>query len=157
VAAYDAGPILDRRNPPAGMPQGNRAADREVAVMRFVQARVRGARIWRGFVIPAVGLLLTGCAAVTKDVDAYYRQMAINYGEAIEKAKLDEASLRSRAQVLGMTGEPRAARNAQRELRRIESWEEHCSREKQRFEKAARWMETHFDAVGKAVALEKYH
>jgi hypothetical protein len=83
--------------------------------------------------------------------------MAINYGEAIEKAKLDEALLKSRAKVLGMTGEPRAARKAQRELKLIESWEEHCSREKQRFEKAARWMETHFDAVGKAVALEKVH
>jgi hypothetical protein len=83
--------------------------------------------------------------------------MAINYGEAIEKAKLDEASLKSQARVLGMTGEPRAARKAQRELKRIESWEEHCSREKQRFEKAAMWMETHFDAVGKAVALEKDH
>jgi hypothetical protein len=57
------------------MPQGNRAADREVAVMRFVQARWRGARILRGFMIAAVGHLLTGCAAVTKDVDAYYRQI----------------------------------------------------------------------------------
>jgi hypothetical protein len=59
------------------MPRGNRTADREVAVMRFVQARLRGAWIWRGYVIPAVGLFLAGCAAVTKDVDAYYRQIGL--------------------------------------------------------------------------------
>ena len=45
--------------------------------MRFVQARLRGAWIWRGYVIPAVGLFLAGCAAVTKDVDAYYRQIGL--------------------------------------------------------------------------------
>jgi hypothetical protein len=110
--------------------------------------------MWRGFVIPVVGVALTGCASVTKDVDAYYRQMATNYGEAIEKAKVDEVSEQSKAKVLAATGDARAARKAQREAERIKAWQEHCAWEKERFEKAAKWMETHFDAVGKAVASE---
>ena len=65
---------------------------------------------------------------------------------------MNEASVTSKAQVLAATGDIRASRKAQREAERLKSWEEHCAWEKERFEKAARWMETHFDAVGKAVA-----
>ena len=32
----------------------------------------------------SLGIALTGCAAMTQDVDAYYRQMAVNYQEAAE-------------------------------------------------------------------------
>ena len=56
--------------------------------------------------------------------------------------------------MLAATGDFRASRKAQREAERIKSWEEQCAWEKGRFEKAAEWMETHFDAVGKAVASE---
>ena len=79
--------------------------------------------------------------------------MAVNYGEAIEKAKIEEASVTSKGRCWRQP-EPRRVPQGAREPDRIKSWEEHCAWEKGRFEKAARWMETHFEAVGKAVASE---
>lgn len=86
---------------------------------------------------------LTGCAAMTQDVDAYYRQMAFNFREAADKAKLDEVALENESKVLGVTGDQSRYRKAQKQLRKIKEWEEHCAKEKVRFEKAAEWMETH--------------
>jgi hypothetical protein len=91
-----------------------------------------------------IGSSCAGCATITQDVDAYYRQMAINYQEAADKAKLDAASLENQVKVLAVTGEPAKAHKTQRRLDRIRSWEQHCLNEKQRFEKAAEWTESHF-------------
>jgi hypothetical protein len=90
-----------------------------------------------------LGPCFAGCAAMTQDVDAYYRQMAFNFQEAADKAKLDEVALENESRVLGVTGDQSRYRKAQKQLSRIKSWEEHCAKEKLRFEKAAVWMETH--------------
>jgi hypothetical protein len=90
-----------------------------------------------------LGPCFAGCAAMTQDVDAYYRQMAFNFQEAADKAKLDEVALENESRVLGVTGDQSRYRKAQKQLARIKSWEEHCAKEKLRFEKAAEWMETH--------------
>ena len=39
-----------------------------------------------------------GCASMSQDVDAYYRQMAFNYKEAQEKAKMDAVTLENETQ-----------------------------------------------------------
>jgi hypothetical protein len=99
-----------------------------------------------------IGSSCAGCAAITQDVHAYYSQMVINYQEAADKAKLDAASLENQVKVLAVTGEPGKAHKTQRRLDRIHSWEQHCLEEKKRFEKAAGWMESHFDLKSPASA-----
>ena len=95
-----------------------------------------------GFLV--MGSSCAGCATITQDVDAYYRQMAINYQDAADKAKLDAASLENQVKVLAVTGEPAKAHKTQRRLDRTRSWEQYCLKEKTRFEKAAEWTEAHF-------------
>jgi hypothetical protein len=99
--------------------------------------------------VPRLGLLatllyLTGCASVSSDVDAYYRQMAYNYKEAQEKAKIDVVTLENETKVLAVTGEMRQLKRAQRRLAKIKDWEEKCGKEATRFEKAAEWTEARF-------------
>ncbi len=81
---------------------------------------------------------------MTQDVDAYYRQMAFNYREALEKAKVDEVSLTSQANILASTGETHRAMRTERALDRVKKWEAKCEREADRFEKAAEWTEARF-------------
>jgi hypothetical protein len=85
-----------------------------------------------------------GCASVSQDVDAYYRQMAYNYNEAREKAKMDALSLESQSKVLATTGDFGKYRKSQRELERIKAWEAKCEKQANRFKKAAEWTEEHF-------------
>ena len=97
-----------------------------------------------------VGLLIlgpcfAGCAAMTQDVDLYYRQMAVNYQEAVDNAKRDEVSLRNQLKVLGVTGDQSKYLKTQRKLEKLQTWEEKCAKEEKRFEKAAEWMESHFN------------
>ena len=87
---------------------------------------------------------LTGCASVSEDVDAYYRQMAYNYKEAEQKARLDVRSLESESKALAAMGELGKYRRTKRELDRLKSWEAKCEKEGKRFEKAAEWTEAHF-------------
>jgi len=87
---------------------------------------------------------LSGCASVSQDVDAYYRQMAYNYKEAEEKAKTDVVTLENESKVLATTGDFHKLKRAQRKLSRIKAWEEKCENEAKRFEKAAEWTEAHF-------------
>jgi hypothetical protein len=99
--------------------------------------------------VPRLGLLaglfcLAGCATVSSDVDAYYRQMAYNYKEAQEKAKMDITSLQNESKVLAVTGDMHKLKRAQRRLSKIKAWEEKCGTEATRFEKAAEWTEAHF-------------
>jgi hypothetical protein len=92
----------------------------------------------------ALPLGTVGCASVSQDVDAYYRQMAYNYKEAQEKAKTDVVSLENESKVLSTTGDFHHLKRTQRELGRVKAWEEKCGKQAARFEKAAEWTEAHF-------------
>jgi hypothetical protein len=94
-----------------------------------------------GLVVAA--LSLSGCASISQDVDAYYRQMAYNYNEAKEKAKLDILSLEGQSKALAATGDYGKYRRTQRELDRVKSWETRCEHQANRFQKAAEWTESH--------------
>ncbi len=85
-----------------------------------------------------------GCASVAQDVNAYYRQMAVNYQEARDQAKMEATTLENESKVLAVTGETHKLKRAQRRLSRIQAWEEKCDKESARFEKAAEWTEAHF-------------
>jgi hypothetical protein len=92
----------------------------------------------------ALVLAAAGCASVAQDVDAYYRQMAVNYQEARDKAKMDVTTLENESKVLAVTGDTHKLKRAQRQLSRVQAWEEKCDKESVRFEKAAEWTEAHF-------------
>jgi hypothetical protein len=102
-------------------------------------------RAWPGLpIVVVMAAAMAGCASVTEDVDAYYRQMAYNYKEAEEKAKMDELSLESQAKALAVTGEFKRQKRVQRELDRVKAWESKCEKQAGRFEKAAEWTEARF-------------
>ncbi len=82
---------------------------------------------------------------MTQDVDAYYRQMAINYREAVEDAKRDEVSLQNQLRILGVTNDQSRYLKTKRKLDKLQDWEEKCAKEEKRFAKAAEWMESHFE------------
>ena len=81
---------------------------------------------------------------MSEEADAYYRQMAYNYREALEKAKVDEISLESQEKVLASTGDFRQYKRTKRELDSVKRFEKKCEREAERFKKAAEWTEAHF-------------
>src|SRR5271166_5498170 len=89
---------------------------------------------------------LSGCAAMIQDVHLYYQQMAINYKEAEEKAKLDAVTLERESGALLQGGELHKYNRAQRELARIKNWQEYCARQQERFQKAADKTATPADA-----------
>jgi hypothetical protein len=95
-----------------------------------------------GLVVPAFAL--AGCISAAKDVRDYYREMAYNYSEARDKAKMDEMTLEGETKMLAKTGDFYRVRRKQRELDRIKSWESKCSKQEERFEKAAEWTEKRF-------------
>ncbi len=97
---------------------------------------------WTGLVVVVLGV--SGCASVAQDVDAYYRQMAVNYLEARDNAKMEATTLENESKVLAVTGESHKLKRAQRRLAKIQAWEEKCDKEAVRFEKAAEWTEAHF-------------
>jgi hypothetical protein len=92
----------------------------------------------------ALTLLPIGCSSMSQDVDAYYRQMAFNYREAAEKAKMDAVTLENETKVLSTTGDFSNLKKSQRRLSRIKAWEEKCDHQAERFDKAAEWTEAHF-------------
>jgi hypothetical protein len=106
-----------------------------------------GMRTWTqsallGLAVAAVGA--AGCSSMSQDVDAYYRQMAFNYAEASEKAKMDAVTIENETKVLSTTGDFSNLKKSQRRLSRVKAWEEKCDKEAKRFEKAAEWTEAHF-------------
>jgi hypothetical protein len=110
----------------------------------LISPRVR-ARLWPLFsalFLTATGV--TGCASMTQDVDAYYRQMAYNWRESLEKAKVDELSLQNQAKALATTGEFRKQKRVERELDHVKAWEEKCEKQAGRFQQAAEWTEARF-------------
>ena len=84
---------------------------------------------------------LVGCAAMTQDVHQYYRQMATNFKEAEEKAKVRIATRQREASMLLKGGEVHQYKRAIREVNPLKNWQEHCARERERFEKAAEKLE----------------
>ncbi len=108
--------------------------------------------ISRGLILTAA-ITACGCKSVTSDVRDYYQQMAYNYNEAKEKAKIQELSLENEGKMLLATGDKNRYRRTQRELDRIKGWEEKCAKQEERFQKAAHWTEEHFklEPGGKAV------
>jgi hypothetical protein len=123
----------------------DRANDKEVVVM---SKTLEPAHPWAWarrvlLALLVLPLYLVGCASVSQDVDAYYRQMAYNYKEAQQKAKMEALTLESETKVLASTGEFGKYRRAQRELNRVKSWEARCEKEANRFKKAAEWTEAH--------------
>jgi hypothetical protein len=138
---------------PASIPlRGVQTDDMEVAVMKGPMDRARAGSIARRMAALCLGIPLAGCATMTQDVDAYYRQMAVNYQEAAEQAKLDETKLDHQAQVLAVTGDKQKLQKSQRILAKIRKSEEDYARQQKRFEKAADWMESHFRIDKEAVA-----
>jgi hypothetical protein len=91
--------------------------------------------------LPFIALGLSGCAAMSRDVHQYYRQMALNYKEAEEKAKLNALSRETEANMLLQAGDVHKYKRAQKEVTRLKDWQSHCARQRERFEKAADKME----------------
>jgi hypothetical protein len=110
--------------------------------LRFSCPGTRARLFLPGLFVIVVGM--TGCASMTQEADEYYRQMAYNWRESQEKAKVDELSLKSEAEVLAATGDFRRHKRVQRELDRVKSWDAKCEKQAARFEKAAVWTEAHF-------------
>ena len=138
---------------PASIPlRGVLTDDMEVAVMKGAMDRARAGSIARRVAVLCLGIPLAGCASMTQDVDAYYRQMAVNYQEAVEQAKLDETKVDHQAQVLAVTGDKKKLQKCQRILAKIRKSEEDYAYQQKRFEKAAEWMESHFHINKEAVA-----
>jgi len=111
--------------------------DKEVVVLRrrvMVVSKSVPPRLLFLFVLSAC---LSGCAAMIQDVHLYYQQMAVNYKEAEEKAKLDAVTLERESGALLQGGELHKYKRAQKELAKIKNWQEYCARQHERFEKAA--------------------
>jgi uncharacterized membrane protein YqiK len=120
--------------------------------MRGPMDRARAGSVARWVAALGLGIPLAGCASTTRSVDAYYRQMAVNYQDAIKEARIREIAVEKQAKVLAATGDSRYHKY-ERELKSLRSWQEHCAREQQRFEKAAKWMESHFDVEKKEAGV----
>lgn len=108
-------------------------------------------RAWTLAALYALTTALAGCAAVTRDVALYYRQMATNFKEAEEKAVADVETRQREANLLLKAGDVNRFRRAMRNVGRLKDWQEHCARQRERFEDAARKLEPAGDpAAGSA-------
>jgi hypothetical protein len=110
--------------------------------LRLCRPTTRARMCLPGLFVIAVGMV--GCASMTQEADEYYRQMAYNWRESQEKAKVDELSLDSEAKVLAATGDFRRHKRVKRELDSVKAWDAKCEKQAARFEKAAVWTEAHF-------------
>jgi hypothetical protein len=84
---------------------------------------------------------LAGCAAISQDVDRYYRQMAYNFQVAEAKAKADAEILEGKSRVAVQAGDLHRYSSVQKELARLKDWQAHCAKQRERFEKAAEKLE----------------
>jgi hypothetical protein len=85
----------------------------------------------------SMALGLAGCAAMTQDVHEYYSQMAANFKEAEEKTAVQIATGEREASMLLNGGEVHQFKREMRKVNRLKNWQEHCARDRERFEKAA--------------------
>ncbi len=88
-----------------------------------------------------MGAWFAGCAAISQDVDRYYRQMAHNFQEAEAKAKADVEILEGKSRVVVQSGDLHTYGKVQKELARLKDWQAHCAKQRERFEKAAEKLE----------------
>ncbi len=93
------------------------------------------------FVILVLAPCLDGCTAISQDVHQYYRQMAFNYREAEEKAKMDAMTLEGESRMLLQAGDLNKYNRTRKELARIRDWQARCARQRERFEQAGRSLE----------------
>ena len=103
--------------------------------VKFDCARVRLATVF------FIAVWLAGCAAMSQDVDRYYRQMAHNYQEAEAKAKADAEVLEGKSRVVVQAGDLHTYGKVEKELARLKDWQAHCAKQRERFEKAAEKLE----------------
>ncbi len=80
---------------------------------------------------------LSGCASITHDVHRYYSEMAHNYREAEDKAKMDAMTLEGESRSLLQVGDLHGYNKAQKELARVKNWQSRCAWQRERFEAAA--------------------
>jgi hypothetical protein len=113
----------------------------------FFCARIRLATVL------VVGALFAGCAAMSQDVDRYYRQMAQNFREAEAKAKGDAEIVEGKSRVVAQAGDLHTYGRLQKELARLKEWQAHCAKQRERFEKAALKLEQK-SGTSKAQAAE---
>jgi hypothetical protein len=106
-----------------------------IAKDTFLCARIRLATLL------FVGSWLAGCAAISQDVDRYYRQMAHNFQEAEAKAKAEAEILEGKSRVIVQAGDLHRYGSVQKELARLKDWQAHCAKQRERFEKAAEKLE----------------
>jgi hypothetical protein len=129
----------------------DRTNDKEVVVLLqriMVAAEFMRPRLLSFLVLSCC---LSGCAAMIQDVHLYYQQMAINYKEAEEKAKLDAVTLERESGALLQSGELHKYNRTQRELAKIKNWQAYCARQQERFQKAADKTDKPADAKKDAV------
>ena len=106
---YDAAPPGSDRRMESGigpMSSGESYRRQEVAVMRGTMDRGRAGSMARRAAALCLGISLAGCAAMSQDVDAYYRTDGGYFQEAIDKAKVDATGLENQSRVLAVTGRP---------------------------------------------------
>ncbi|MGA2704376.1 MAG: hypothetical protein ABSH35_25175 [Isosphaeraceae bacterium] len=115
----------------------DRTNDKEVVVLprrlMVVSTSVRPPLL----LLLVLSFCFSGCAAMIQDVHLYYQQMAINFKEAEEKAKLDALTLERKSADLLQGGELHKYNRAQKELAKIKNWQEYCARQHERFVQAA--------------------
>jgi len=115
----------------------DRTNDKEVVVLPRILMSVSPSVRPRLLSLLLLSCCLSGCAAMIADVHLYYQQMAVNYKEAEEKAKVDIVTLERKSAVLLQAGETHKYNKAQKEISRIKNWQENCARQSERFAKAA--------------------
>jgi hypothetical protein len=93
------------------------------------------------FFVMMASLSASGCASITQDVHRYYSQMAHNYKEAEQKARMEAMTLEGESRSFVQVGDLRGYSKTQKELARVKSWQSHCSHQRERFEEAAQKME----------------
>ncbi len=105
--------------------------------------------------IAALASGIAGCGAIRQDVHEYYRQMARNYHEAEEKAKLDALALETASRQHLEAGHVHKFQRDRREIDRLKDWQARCAHQKERFEQAARKLEPAPQVTTKGAPTEK--
>jgi hypothetical protein len=80
---------------------------------------------------------------IVQDVHRYYSEMAHNYKQAEEKAKMDAMTLEGQSRVHLQAGDLHGYNKVQKELAKIKNWELRCAWQRERFEKAAAKLDGH--------------
>ena len=112
--------------------------------MRGPMDRGRARSMARRGRLLCLGIPLAGCAAMSQDVNLYYRTQAAYFQEAIDQAKVDATSLEHQAKVLAVTGDQGKLRKCRHSIEKIRDQQAKWEREKKRFDEAAEKWESRF-------------